>query len=469
MKQGFSLVVVALLSVLLCSQDAFSRGGGGRGGGGGGSRGGGGGMSRGGGGASRASAARPSGGLSRSQTGGMNRGNAGAGSRPSTRPQTSRPQSSRPQTSRPAAGGNRPQTIENPNFRPNSGGSGNRPNLGGNDRPNLGGGGSQLGKNNRPGGKDRPSSKDLNSFLDLPGTADKRPNNREDRKKNNIGNQIDDRENTNIGDRTKNNLVNPNTNIGDRTNNIGGGKRVGDVNINNNRQNNINNMRGRYAGGVNRPFNNNWWENQNFNPGYARWQRGWSSYPNNWCWGVATWGALNSWLPGYNFAQPMVYDYGSTVVYRDNYVYMNDQQVGTTEEYYQQAETIADSIPPVAQPDEEEWMPLGVFAVAEESATDSGMMIQLAVSKEGILAGTYYNDITDDSRPIEGMIDKKTQRAAWKFSDESNADVVFEAGVENLTKDESTCLVHFGPHKTQTWLMVRMPEAGGDDNSGQGG
>ena len=33
-----------------------------------------------------------------------------------------------------------------------------------------------------------------------------------------------------------------------------------------------------------------------------------------------------------------------------------------------------------------------------------------------------------------------------------------ETAIYNLTQDESTALVHFGEDKTQTWLMVRLPE-----------
>jgi len=102
-------------------------------------------------------------------------------------------------------------------------------------------------------------------------------------------------------------------------------------------------------------------------------------------------------------------------------------------------------------------MPLGVFAIAEESATDSGMMVQLAVSKQGIIAGTFYNDITGDSRPIDGMVDQKSQRAAWKFADDKNPEIVMETGIYNLTQDEATALVHFAADKAQTWLMVRLP------------
>ena len=157
-------------------------------------------------------------------------------------------------------------------------------------------------------------------------------------------------------------------------------------------------------------------------------------------------------------AKPFNYDYGNTVVYRDNYVYINDQQYATPEVYYQQAETIAESIPQDVEPEQVEWMPLGVFALAEEGANDSGMMLQLAVSKEGILAGTFYNDITGSDRPVEGMVDQKSQRAAWRFADGKNTDILMETGIYNLTEEEATALVHFGPDESQTWLMVRLDQ-----------
>ena len=75
--------------------------------------------------------------------------------------------------------------------------------------------------------------------------------------------------------------------------------------------------------------------------------------------------------------------------------------------------TVTQSTPADIDESKVEWMPLGVFAVTEEDATDTGMMVQLAVSKEGIIAGTFYNEITDTSRPVEGMVDRETQRAAW--------------------------------------------------------
>ena len=33
---------------------------------------------------------------------------------------------------------------------------------------------------------------------------------------------------------------------------------------------------------------------------------------------------------------------------------------------------------------------------------------------------------------------------------------VIETGLQNLTQDVASCLVHFGPYTTQTWLLVRL-------------
>jgi len=91
------------------------------------------------------------------------------------------------------------------------------------------------------------------------------------------------------------------------------------------------------------------------------------------------------------------------------------------------------------------------------------MMMQMAVNKQGNIAGMYYNTSDDAAQPIQGAVDEKTQRAAWTIGDKKNT--VLETGIFNLTKDETPVLVHFGDQKTQQWLMVRLnkPETGGQD------
>ena len=100
----------------------------------------------------------------------------------------------------------------------------------------------------------------------------------------------------------------------------------------------------------------------------------------------------------------------------------------------------------------------GVFALSREENDDSNMVLQLAVNKEGVIQGTYYNTSTETERPVKGMVDKKTQRAAWTFADGKNTDIIMETGLYNLTKDDTQVFVHFGEDKTQRWWLVRLEE-----------
>ena len=151
-------------------------------------------------------------------------------------------------------------------------------------------------------------------------------------------------------------------------------------------------------------FDGNWWNNH---PWGDRW--GWPGNAN-W-WAAAGWGNVSSWIP-YGWSQPIYYNYGDNVYYDDGSVYYGDQVVATADEYAQQAEAIATSIPPDVKPTAEDWMPLGVFALTQdgESANDEPtMFLQLAVSKQGIIAGTFQNTTSGAVKQVEGMVDKETQ------------------------------------------------------------
>jgi hypothetical protein len=101
-------------------------------------------------------------------------------------------------------------------------------------------------------------------------------------------------------------------------------------------------------------------------------------------------------------------------------------------------------------------MPLGVFAFAREGVADTQAMIELAVSKSGVLAGTYYNETTEVSRPLRGTIDPKSQRLAIGFADGKNADVALETGIYNLTQEEAPALLHRGTGESTAVLLVRL-------------
>ena len=142
----------------------------------------------------------------------------------------------------------------------------------------------------------------------------------------------------------------------------------------------------------------------------------------------------------------------------------NDQPVATADEYAEQAQAIAANVPEVRR-DELEWLPLGVFALSQdESAEDSTLFLQLAVSKEGIIAGTFQNTSTNDVFDVEGTIDQESKRAAWGPVDKQWP--IMETGIYNLTENETGALVHFEDGSTQEWKMLRLedPKQTGSDN-----
>lgn len=193
---------------------------------------------------------------------------------------------------------------------------------------------------------------------------------------------------------------------------------------------------------------------------------------NHW-WRPATWAAVAGWLAGVgastSYDEPVYYDYGDNIYYQGEDVYVLGTKVATAGEYYQQADALARSAPDTAtSQQDDEWLPLGVFALSQGNAPDSSVVLQLAVNKEGLIGGTYYNAITDTVRPIKGKVDKTSQRAAWTFADGKNTDIIMETGIYNLTLDETEALVHFGKDKTQQWLMVRLQQPDNQKEAGAG-
>lgn len=205
--------------------------------------------------------------------------------------------------------------------------------------------------------------------------------------------------------------------------------------------------------------------------GYGLYHAGWyTAHPGAWyaagwtagrAWDYATWASLAPWF-AYGAAQPVYYDYGGNVTYQDNSVYVNGQDAGTAQQYYNQAESLATAGGEAEAPSDGDWMPLGVFAMSQSGHNDSNLVIQLAVNKAGVIRGNYTDTTTKQTQSVQGSVDKKTQRAAWTIGD--NKSTVIETGIYNLTKDEAPCLVHLGADRTEQWLLVRMKQ---DDKQSQ--
>jgi hypothetical protein len=169
---------------------------------------------------------------------------------------------------------------------------------------------------------------------------------------------------------------------------------------------------------------------------------------------------MTTWIYTSNAPTPVYYVYGSegNVTYIDNTVYVDGEPQATSEEFYNQAIDLADSVPEMdaAAAENVEWLPLGMFAYYPSGSEEVTSYLQLAVSKDSIIGGTYVNEATNVSRPLEGMVDDETQRAAWRFADGKNTDYVMETGIFNLTEDTASILIHQGPDKVQEGVLVRI-------------
>jgi len=251
------------------------------------------------------------------------------------------------------------------------------------------------------------------------------------------------RKNENVGNRFNSQQWN------DYRNNVNNFRNNRATEITNNIQNNFDNN-----------FDDNWWGN-------SGWYRGgsWAGNPW-WWWGTATLATAGTFLAIDAMQdatyQPPVYDYGVNVVYQGDEVYVDGKQAASATEYAQQAIALANE--PVAQPPapappapgkQPDWLPLGVWALAQEEKGDAYMFFQLSIDKNGVVTGAYQNVLSGESSPISGQVDKKTQRVAWKIG---TNDTVIETGLQSLSQDVASCLVHFGLDKTQTWLLVRQKQ-----------
>jgi hypothetical protein len=150
---------------------------------------------------------------------------------------------------------------------------------------------------------------------------------------------------------------------------------------------------------------------------------------------------------------PVSYDYGVNLTAQDGNVLLNGQSIGTTAQFSQQAADLAATGWAADVSPTDEWFPLGVYTMVRNEQQHGQFIVQLAINKQGILRGNYTDDVSDHTLPIRGAVDKNSQRAAWTVGD--NKQTVMEAGLLELTENETPALIHKGG-KTDHWLLVRL-------------
>jgi len=200
---------------------------------------------------------------------------------------------------------------------------------------------------------------------------------------------------------------------------------------------------------------------QFFTPDWYRntWRNGYfwnyrAATPWYW-WSYATVPVISNWL-AWNAVSPLYYNYGDNFVYNNGLVYYNQQPLGQVDVYVNQATQLAQSgLQALSGATDVEWLPLGVFALTQTDQTEPTMFLQLAVTKSGLIGGTYRNASTNEVQTVSGRVDPNSQRAAWICGD--NTHFVMEAGIYNLSQDQAPVLLHWGTDQTQTWLLTRVP------------
>ena len=185
-------------------------------------------------------------------------------------------------------------------------------------------------------------------------------------------------------------------------------------------------------------------------------------------WRATNWPADNAWAAasmadiashcGYP-ATPVSYGYGNNVTNQGGNVLVDGQNVGTSEEFSQQAADLAVAGQKSEASADDEWLPIGVFALVRSEEQHAQLTVQLAINKQGILRGNYTDLVSDHTLPIQGSTDKQTQRSAWTVG--NNKNFYIEAGLSNLASGEAPALIHKF-NRTEKWLLISLPKPDSD-------
>lgn len=201
---------------------------------------------------------------------------------------------------------------------------------------------------------------------------------------------------------------------------------------------------------ANHPDANNWFGNSFFNqhgytPAYAR------AGLN--LWSAARWSSVAGWMP-WGWDDSSYYDDSGSPM--DTPQSSNDSSNSVTyslddNQQFGGSQPISGGTP------QGNWLPLGVFVLGQSQglAANSNMFIQLALDKQGNIAGTYYNATTDKTYQLQGSVDAQSQQATWQAANNPNSPVMSTA-LYNLTQNSAPVQLQFPDNSDQTWELVRL-------------
>lgn len=155
----------------------------------------------------------------------------------------------------------------------------------------------------------------------------------------------------------------------------------------------------------------------------------------------------------------------TNVSYNGGNVYINGDTAGTEQDYYNQALALANSgaqyattaeQDPNATVSADQWQALGVFSLVQQGQTESNMLLQLAINKQGIIRGNYFNQLTQESSQVYGSLNKETRRISFTIGQNNNT--VFDTSLADVSKDDAPVLVHYSATNTQPMMLVRVQQ-----------
>jgi hypothetical protein len=202
-------------------------------------------------------------------------------------------------------------------------------------------------------------------------------------------------------------------------------------------------------------------KSQPFSPSwYANHPRAWqATHPHADAWAVAGFGTAAAWL-GITAAAAN----GSTVYTSDatDAAYEGDDMADDNSELTDEQTTADDSASELAKRgaaptgNAADFLSLGVFKLSPQGQPNAWSMINLAVSKSGIVRGTYYDILSDQEQPIQGAIDKATQRVAFTIGTQGT--IVFQTLLPDLTRDNGTITLQYNDGTKSQWTLSRQQD-----------
>lgn len=207
-----------------------------------------------------------------------------------------------------------------------------------------------------------------------------------------------------------------------------------------------------------RPFTHGWYAHHHGAWGWRNGAYGWGNP-----WAFATLGTTAAWL-GLTAADDTAWINNSTVYTADN---DEAAQTPVAETDDETASDAADQ-PAVAPSARDatalartgvndtlsgaQFLTLGVYTIAPAGEPNATATINLAVTKGGILRGTYCDLKSDQDFSIQGAVDKQTGRVAWTVGPAGRE--VFETSLADLTQQSGPLAIHGIDGETSEWTIA---------------